>query len=256
MTSNELLTIIVPAYNEQLLLSSSLATLRHELMSGGQTYEIILVDDGSTDRTGEIADELADKWLTLRVVHHEINGGIGAAIRTGILEARGELLIISPVDSPLRATEVRAYVTAAEGCDVVVGRRHGRIGYTWWMRLGAAVYPVMLRILFGVPLHDFNWIHLYRRHIFERVTVEFGGIVFLAEVLIKAYDAGFRLREIPVRMEARPTGQASIRRPGVIWHTLCGVVRLWWQLRGPGGRPWRRRQPCGVSSPRRRHHAP
>ena len=234
MSVSELLTVIVPAYNEEALLATALASLERELAASGQPYEIVLVDDASRDRTGAIADELAAGSSTLRVIHHQVNGGIGAGIRTGVAAARGELLIVSPVDSPLTAGQVRAYVDAAADCDVVVGRRSRRVGYTWWMRLGAAVYRTLLRLLFGVPLHDFNWIHLYRRAVFERVTIEFGGIVFLAEVLIKAHDAGLRLREIPAEMEARTAGRPTVSRPAVVWRTFRGVLRLWWQLRGPG----------------------
>ncbi|HET8631268.1 MAG TPA: glycosyltransferase family 2 protein [Thermomicrobiales bacterium] len=234
MTSPDLLTVIVPAYNEEPLLATALADLERELAASGQPHEIVLVDDASRDRTGQIADELAATRPHLRVAHHAVNGGIGAGIRTGIAEARGELLIVSPVDSPLTAAQVRDYVAAADGCDVVVGRRERRVGYTWWMRLGAKVYPAMLRALFRVPLHDFNWIHLYRRRVFDRVTIEYGGIVFLAEVLIKAHDAGFTLREIPTTMQARTSGRPTVSRPRVIWRTFLGALRLWWQLRGPG----------------------
>ena len=234
--AGELLTVIVPAYNEEPMLAAALAALERELVASGQPYEIVLVDDASRDRTGRIADELAATSATLRVFHHEVNGGIGAGIRTGVAQARGEFLIVSPVDSPLTAAQVRAYVAAAADCDIVVGRRARRVGYTWWMRLGAGVYPAMLRALFGVPLHDFNWIHLYRRAVFERVTVEFGGIVFLAEILIKAHDAGFRLREIPAEMQARTAGRPTVSRPRVIWRTFRNVLLLWWKLRGPGAR--------------------
>lgn len=228
--------MIVPAFNEAPLLATSMAALQAELDASALRYEIVLVDDASTDGTAAIADQLAATGQLVRVVHHAVNGGIGAGIRTGIAAARGELLIVSPVDSPLRAEELRAYVATTAGCDVVVGRRDRRAGYTWWMRAGAAAYPALLRVLFRVPLHDFNWIHLYRKQIFERITIEYGGIVFLAEVLIKAHDAGFRLRELPVRMQARTTGRPTISRPRVIWHTATRVLALWWRLRGPGRR--------------------
>lgn len=226
----------MPAFNEAPLLAASMAALRAELDASALRYEIVLVDDASTDGTSAIADELAATGAFMRVVHHAVNGGIGAGIRTGIAAAHGELLIVSPVDSPLRADELRAYVATSADCDIVVGRRDRRAGYTWWMRAGAAAYPALLRLLFRVPLHDFNWIHLYRKQIFERITIEYGGIVFLAEVLIKAHDAGFRLRELPVRMQARTTGRPTISRPRVIWHTATRVLALWWRLRGPGHR--------------------
>lgn len=226
--------MIVPAFNEAPLLARSMAALVAELSASDLRYEIVVVDDASTDATGALADGLAVDCANLRVMHHESNGGIGAAIRTGVAEARGELLIVSPVDSPLRAEELRAYVALSAVCDIVVGRRDRRAGYSWWMRLGAAAYPALLRLLFRVPLHDFNWIHLYRKSIFQRVTIEYGGIVFLAEVLIKAYDAGFKLRELPVQMQARTTGRPTISRPRVLWHTGTRVILLWWRLRGPG----------------------
>lgn len=228
--------MIVPAFNEAPLLASSMAALQAELDASGLSYEIVLVDDASTDGTAAIVDQLAATGPLLRAVHHTVNGGIGAGIRSGIVAARGELLIVSPVDSPLRADELRAYIATSANCDVVIGRRDRRAGYTWWMRAGAAAYPALLRVLFRVPLHDFNWIHLYRKQIFERITIEYGGIVFLAEVLIKAHDAGFRLRELPVQMRARATGRPTISRPRVIWHTATRVVALWWRLRGPGHR--------------------
>lgn len=242
MRMSELLSVIVPAYDEEQLFADAIATLERELAASGQPYEVILVDDASRDRTGAIADALAAASPAIRAFHHTTNGGIGAGIRTGIAEARGQLLIVNPVDNPLPAARVRDYVSAAADCDIVVGCRSRRAGYAWWMRLGAGLYPASLRLLFGVPLRDFNWIHLYRREVFDAVTVEYGGIVFLAEVLIKAHDAGFRLREIPDEMQLRTTRPPAISRPRTVWHTARGIFRLWRQLRGPGSRRARRRR--------------
>jgi glycosyltransferase involved in cell wall biosynthesis len=225
------LSVIVPAFNEEVLLDASIRSLRNALDDCKVAAEIVLVDDGSRDRTGAIADSLSHSLKGVRVVH-QTNQGIGGAFRTGVESAGGEYLMLWPVDMPATPDDLRPYISRLGSADVIVGCRQGRIGYNPLMLVNAWMYPRLVRLLFGLRVRDVNWIHAYRRSIFLRIGLTQRGIPMLAEALVRLRDAGATLVEVDVVMKPRVGGVASASRVRVMWQTLAGLVSFW--------RTWRR----------------
>jgi len=241
-------TIVIPAYNEEASLPPTVSAVAAKLRELGKRYELLIVDDGSTDGTATVARELAAQDPGVRLVSHERNRGPGSGVVTGIAEAAGEAVMFIPADLAMDLADLHKYFEAADaGADVVVGLRSDRRDYSAFRKLVSVVNIALVRLLFGMRLRQFNYIHLYKRRIFAEMEIESRGVFMAAEVLIKARDQGCRLVEVEVGYVPRQTGQASCGRPGVIAKAVWELVRFWvrwvWRrLRGSGRGPCARRR--------------
>ena len=231
------LSIVVPAYNEEALLEWAVRALVAGGVESGIAVEVVVVNDGSEDRTGEIAERLARAIPGVRVAHHGVNQGWGSAVRTGIANAKKEIVALSPVDSPLTGEQMRLFVEALGDADIVVGYRSDRPGYSPWLHFASQCYHRIVTGVFGLRLRDVNWIHFYRKTVIESLPLRLSGIVFPAEVLAKAVRRGYRIVEVPSTMQARTSGRPTVSRPRVIGRAVRDLGRLWWELRRP---EWRR----------------
>ncbi len=229
------LSVVLPAFNEEVLLAGTVRSLAGTLAALGVSHEIILVDDGSRDRTGAIADELARTLPALSVCHQE-NQGLGGALRTGIARARGQYVLTWPADVPVERDDLAPFVDRLGAADVLVGVRSRRAGYNPLMQLNSWIYPRLVALLFGLRLRDVNWIHLYRTDYIRRVTLTQRGIPMLVEALVRLRDLGATFLEVPSEMKARTAGVASASRLRIMGRTLRGLIQFWWQ--------WRRDRPA------------
>jgi glycosyltransferase involved in cell wall biosynthesis len=226
MTEALALSVIVPAFNEEALLDTSIRALRGALDGCGAKAEIIIVDDGSRDRTDVIADNLARELIGVHV-RHQANQGIGGAFRTGAEFASGQYLVLWPVDMPAKGSDLMPYLSRLGSADVIVGRRNRRLGYNPLMLVNSWVYPRLVGLLFGLHLRDVNWIHAYRRTSFLRVRLSQRGIPMLAEALVRLRDAGATFAEVDVEMKQRVGGVASASRITVMRQTIAGLFSFW-----------------------------
>lgn len=238
MNRAPLLSVVVPAFNEEALLADAIRRLHGALAELRLAAEIILVDDGSRDRTPEIADALARELPGLVAVH-QANQGIGGAFRTGAARAAGDYLILWPADMPAEAADLAPYAAEFGRADVIVGCRRRREGYNPLMQVNSWLYPKLVALLFGLRLRDVNWIHAYRREAFLGIRLTQRGIPMLAEALVRLRDAGASFVEVDVAMKARLGGVPSASRLRVMWRTLAGLFSLWWAWRREPRRPAR-----------------
>jgi len=226
------LSLLVPAYNEEALLEQALRQMLKAAQEAvNANFELVVVNDGSQDRTGEILEQMAAEETQIRALHHERNRGIGAGIITASRAARYDRAIICPVDNPLSAVLLRAFWEKSASDVIVVGYRPQRLGYRRWQQIASRFYHTLACFLLGLQLRDINWIHLYPTRLFYEIDIQFEGIVYLAEVLAKAQRLGYRFLEIEAPMQARPAGVATISKLRVIWRTFWDLWRLWAQMR-------------------------
>lgn len=228
------LSVVIPAFNEGDNLSACVETLAATLDCEGTSYEILIVDDGSTDTTLEEARDLAGRFPgRIRIEVHGVNRGLGAALATGFAAARGRHVTLCPADFRMRPEDWAPFGSALGRADVIVGRRRGRAGYSLLMRFNAWLYARLVRALFGLDLGDVNWICVYPRDLIDRVTITQPGIPMLAEILVRLRDLGASFREVECRMQARTAGRPSAGRVTVMWRTLAGLISFWWTYHPP-----------------------
>jgi len=240
------LTVLMPAYNEAQNLLPNASLLMDKLSELGVAFELLIVDDGSADETPGLADGLAARDRRVRVVHHPRNLGIGRALLTGFRAAQGEFAIFIPSDLAMRLDEIARYLRAAQDADVIVGLRSDRRDTSWARKLISWANITMVRTLFGMPVHQFQYICMYRTRFLREIAIDYADSAFVqAEVLIKARDLGYRLHEIAVAYIPRTGGSASGARLRLVARSMRDLLHFWprWLFRrrtADGRRDWRR----------------
>jgi len=225
------LSFFFPAHNEEANIEGLVAEAIESLPAIAETFEIIVVNDGSRDRTQVLADELtAANPGVVRAVHHSTNLGYGAALRSGFAAARYELVAFTDGDRQFRVEDLARLterLAAADRPDVVVGYRIKRAD-PLVRTLYARAYRLANRLFYGLTVTDVDCAcKLFRREALEGVQVESDGAFFSAELLIKLRGAGRSIVEVGVPHYPRTAGSPTGARPQVIFR----AVRDFWRTR-------------------------
>jgi glycosyltransferase involved in cell wall biosynthesis len=230
-SSAEGISVVLPAYNEEANLGWVVSRVRAVLANLGRPFEIIVVDDGSTDGTALLADRLASEDPTIRVVHHARNQGYGAALRSGFTAASLEWVFLMDADGQFEPIELLTFLDASREADFVVGYRIARADpvvrrfYAWcWARL--------MRLLLGVTVRDVDCaFKLMRRSYLSVMRLEASGAFISAEILAKAQRMGVRVVELPVKHFPRRAGRQTGGSFRVLLRAFLELVRLWKRVR-------------------------
>ena len=223
------LSYFFPAHNEEANLRGLVEEALETLPGLAETFEIVIVNDGSRDATPRIADELVAANAQVRVVHHPTNLGYGAALRSGFAAARYANLAFTDGDRQFKVADLGRLIDRLEagGVDAVVGYRIKRadpLVRTVYARL----YRLANRIFFGLTIRDVDCAcKLFSRASLEGVNVESGGAFFSAELLIKLRARGRRIAEVGVPHYPRTAGSPTGAKPQVVFR----AARDFWLLR-------------------------
>ncbi len=225
------LSYFFPAHNEEANLAGLIDEALEVLPTLADEFEIIAVNDGSRDRTREIADELtAAHPGIVRAVHHRTNQGYGAALRSGFRAARYDLVAFTDGDRQFRVEDVgrlTARLAQPDAPDVVAGFRIKRAD-PLIRTIYAKTYRLANRVFFGLRVTDVDCAcKLMRREALEGLRVESGGAFFSAELLIKLRTRGASIVEVGVPHYPRTAGSPTGAKPQVILR----AVRDFWRLR-------------------------
>jgi glycosyltransferase involved in cell wall biosynthesis len=222
MTHLFAVSVIVPVYNEEDSIAQSVLRNINVLASSQCDYEIIVVNDGSNDKSLSILEQFFAKEKCVKIVHSSTNGGFGKAVRKGIKMASKDYVLCVPADSPLTEVVFEKFVANANCYDMIASYRKERLGYSWRMKINSIVYRWLIITIFNVRVRDFNWIHLYKRCIFSdpTFTLQANGIFFLAEVIIQCKRRHYLIGEIEVEQEMRLTGIATASKLSSILKTI------------------------------------
>lgn len=222
---NPRLSVVVLAYDEERNLEAAVAELVGELRRLDATWELVIIDDGSRDGTGALADRLAAGEPGMRVVHHERNLGLGGGYRTGFAEARGDYLTFFPADGQFPATILGDFLPCMEEADLVLGYlpdRPGSVG-----RALSAAERLAYRAVVG-RMPRFQGIFMIRRALLDELPLrsQGRGWAVVMELILRADRAGYRLVSLPTQVRPRMSGQSKVNNVRTIAANLRQLLAL------------------------------
>jgi glycosyltransferase involved in cell wall biosynthesis len=230
------LSAFFPAYNEEQNVPVMVERLTAVLPRVADDYEIIVVDDGSTDRTGAVADELAARDPHVRVVHHPVNRGYGGALQSGFASSRKAYVFFTDGDGQFDVGEIERLLPFVPEYDVVVGYRLDRVE-GGLRKLNAAAWNGLVHGLFHIPVRDVDCaFKLFKREVFDVVRVEAEGAMISTELLARAVHAGFRVHEVGVHHYERKHGKPTGANPLVIARAFFELFKLYRRITADGAR--------------------
>lgn len=229
------ISVIFPAFNEEQNIRTAMLRSLEALRPLFHHFEIIIVDDASKDGTAEIADVLATEYKEIRVIRNLENKGQGESILIGFRAARFPLLVHNAMDYPFDLADLRRMLPLLDQADVIVAVRVTRAGYTLYRKLTSVVNLALLHLLFDLHLRDYNFIQLYKRSVFNCLPVRSRGPAFVTpEMLIRAHDMGYRIKEVEIEYLPRERGKATAGALRVILRSLRDMLVFWLQRRREG----------------------
>ena len=221
------LSLVMPAYNEEAGIQTVLAEAYEALTSLEIPFEILVVDDGSTDRTSTLVEQASGIRPTIRLLRHSENRGYGAALRTGFEAARFDLVAFTDADGQFYLEDLEPLVERSARYPVVVGFRIDRQD-SWRRRFYSWGYNKLVRFLLKTGVRDCDCaLKVFRREALAYLLPETNGFLVNAEMLSRARRLGLPVAEVGVRHRARRHGSSKVSLLDIP-RTLAKLLPLWW----------------------------
>lgn len=229
------ISVIFPAYNEEANVGKALTQAIQTLPKFTNDWELIVVNDGSLDRTAEVVKEFHLRLNgRLKVVHHARNRGYGAALKSGITSAKKDLIFFCDSDLQFDLKDLEKLIQWIDSYDIVVGFRVKRQD-PFYRRLNAYGWNSLVRLLLGLKVKDIDCaFKLFRQDVFHKVGIEAVGAMVNTEILAQATRYGFLIKEVPVRHYPRLNGKQTGAKIRVIAKAFLELIRLYGKLKMNG----------------------
>jgi glycosyltransferase involved in cell wall biosynthesis len=197
-------------------------------------YAITIVEDGSPDDTGKVADELASKNPNIHVIHHPQNRGYGGAMKTGFDNAKSfgfDYICYTDGDNQYDVREYENFLPALAKGKVVIGYKTNRADKLA-RKIQSKIFIYLVRFLFGINVPDINCsMKIFHKSVLDKIQVESNSAFIDAELIIKSKLLGENIALIPVKHYPRIHGKASGHKPRVIWDTIKDCFKIWWRIK-------------------------
>jgi hypothetical protein len=225
------ISVIFPAFNEEGNIRCTVETMLKVLPKVATRWEVIVVDDGSSDATALICDELKAQHPEVEVIRHQQNRGYGAALKSGIMSAKYDLIFFSDSDGQFDLRELQQLICWSEDYDIVAGYRAKRHD-PFHRRINALGWNVLVRLVLGIKIRDIDCaFKLFRRTVFDQVQIRCVGAMVNTEILAQATRLGMRIHQVKVNHFPRRYGKQSGANVHVIIKAFRELCRLWRKLR-------------------------
>jgi len=225
------LSIVVPARNEEGNLKECVQTVLGAIDGLFTEYEIVIVDDGSTDGTGALADRLASEIPAVRVVHNPVGTGFAQAYRRGLELASKEYVGLIPGDNEIQPVSMRAIFQAVGTAPIVAPFTANQAERPWLRRVLSRTFTGTVNTLFGLRLRYFQGPSVYPTALAHRIPTTTRGYAFLAEMLIRALATGHRAVEVPMYIQPRQFGASRAVTARNVVTSLKTVALVLWDVR-------------------------
>jgi glycosyltransferase involved in cell wall biosynthesis len=225
------LCLVFPVFDEEANVGPLLERALQLAPRLAASFEIVVVDDGSRDGSAAVVEAHRRADPRVRLLRHPTHVGYGAALRSGLRAARGELVFFTDADLQFDLAELATLLAHTDSFDIVVGYRAPRRD-PWGRRLLAWGWGTLVRVLFDLRVRDIDCaFKLFRRSVVDALAIESIGAFVSTELLLRARRAGFRIREVPVTHHPRAAGRAKGATPRVIARAVLELAQLYRELR-------------------------
>lgn len=224
------ISVFFPAYNDEENIGKVAAAAVETLEEIGAPYEVIIVHDGSPDRTGQVADGLAERYANVRVIHHPRNLGYGAALNTGFTNAKNDYIFYTDGDNQFDVREMKKFVALLGLTDMVVGFRN-RKRYSLYRKTASFTFNLLLQVLFSMSYRDVDCaFKLVPKSLIDKTDLSSAHGFIDAEILIKAQQLGYSVTEVGVTHRPREGGVSGVKTK-VILRTIWEMVGFYLKVR-------------------------
>jgi glycosyltransferase involved in cell wall biosynthesis len=228
------ITVIVPAFNEEANIKDAIENILFAIGNNFEDYEILVFDDGSTDRTGEIIDEFAVNNDKIKALHNGRNRGFGYCCGRGVEIAGMNYISILPGDNEIEGFSVREMFKAIGVADIIspytvnieVRPRH-RI-------IISSLYVLIMNILFRCNLHYYTGPAIHRRDLLRKIPLKISNFAFMSVVLVKLIRSGYSFVEVPIYIRNRTQGKSKAFKIKHVISVLCTIGKLFWEVQISG----------------------
>lgn len=215
------ITVLIPAYNEEKNLNQAVEEINKVVKSIFSDYEILIFDDYSQDKTGEIADALAKKNPRIKAIHNKRNWGVGYIYRKGIEFAQKRYVMLLPGDGGIVGDSVKNILQHAGEVDIIMSYSKNKKARPLIRRIISAGFTTLLNLLFGLHLKYYNGMVLYETELVRRAKMTTNSFAFQAEILIQLIKRGHSYKEIPMYIQEKERTKTNMLRV----KNLIGVFR-------------------------------
>lgn len=226
------ISVIMPSLNEEKNLASAVRNVIAGFEAFGISGEIIVVNDGSSDSTDRIAEELAKTRPFVRVVHHESPQGIGASFWDGVQHAGGDTVVMIPGDGENDASETLRYMPVMQHVDILIPFVYNKEVRSRSRRLLSSLYRSIINLTFGMTLNYMNGTVIYRRSILTDITMRSTGFFYQTELLIKTIRRGYLFAEVPYALSTRAGGRSKATTLKSLMRVARNYLVLFFDLLG------------------------
>jgi len=229
MSETPLVSFIIPVYNEEYNIPNVLRDI-HVVIEKHPEWnaEVIVVEDGSKDNTKNVIIEEIKKYTSTEVIFHNENRGYTRSLKDGIEKSKGKHLMYVGADEEFDCSEIPNFIELLinNKADIVLGVRWQRNAYKLFRFFLSVIYIFSLNFLFKLRINDYNWSQAWSREVLESIDLNSKSLFVLPEIIIKAHDLNFRIKEIPSNHRGRQTGKSSLNM-GIMGNALWESFVFW-----------------------------
>ena len=242
MESEVLVSFIIPVFNEE----RNIPNVLHDLYAVLNVHpewksEVIVIEDGSKDNTRRVILGEVKKYPGVQLILHEKNQGYTPSLKDGVRKARGKFLMYVGADEEFDCSELPSFMLPLldhqpESADVVLGVRWQRNAYKLFRFFLSVIYIFLLNFLFKMRVNDYNWSQAWPRELLERIELRSRSLFILPEIIIRAHDLGYRVKEVPSNHRGRRTGKSSVNMK-IMSKALFEALSFWRYRNSPQYNP-------------------
>ena len=225
------LSLIVPAYNEEELIEETIKIYNNELKRLFTKYEIIAVDDGSTDNTQKILKKLQLSIKPLKIVKHKTNLGVGKALIDGFAKAKMDYVLHNSADRAFDLKDLGKIKGELNNYDVIVFVRYDRSANSPFRKLTSRTSLFLIKLFFRTPIKDYHFVQLYKNNILSTVKLEAHDTFMPPELLIKLYNKGYKFNHVQAVFHKRTAGKSKYNNPIRYLIYLKELLIFWLKLK-------------------------